>query len=152
MRGTFLFLLLFTLISYADDRTLIKQRIKPVGSVQLESDAKNKLIAEPKKVAATKEKQPQTGAQAEKAKDLEVKVDGKPVYDKYCVACHGSGVAGAPKFRESSSWKQRTDKSMSDLLQSVKRGLNAMPPMGMCTNCSNAELKAAIEYMLPKEK
>jgi cytochrome c5 len=36
------------------------------------------------------------------------------------------------------------------LVASAKKGKNAMPPMGTCMDCSDAELKAAIEFMLPK--
>jgi len=33
------------------------------------------------------------------------------------------------------------------LVASVEKGLNAMPPKGMCFDCSADEYKALIEYM-----
>ncbi|MGB5729137.1 MAG: c-type cytochrome [Thiogranum sp.] len=34
------------------------------------------------------------------------------------------------------------------MLATAVSGLNAMPPKGTCADCSDEELKAAIEYML----
>ena len=33
--------------------------------------------------------------------------DGKKVYDSGCVACHGAGIAGAPKFGDKAAWAPR---------------------------------------------
>jgi cytochrome c5 len=74
----------------------------------------------------------------------------KPVVDRYnkvCVICHGSGAAGAPKFGVAQDWAPRLAKGPDKLLASVKNGLNAMPPKGMCGDCSDADYKALIQYM-----
>lgn len=68
-------------------------------------------------------------------------------YNKVCVICHGSGAAGAPKFGAASDWAPRLAKGQDKLLASVKNGLNAMPPKGMCGDCSDNEYKALIQYM-----
>lgn len=74
--------------------------------------------------------------------------DGKATYDTYCVACHMSGVAGAPVFGDKDLWAPRIAKGMDALLVSATNGLNAMPPKGTCMSCSDEDLKAAIEYMV----
>jgi cytochrome c5 len=73
---------------------------------------------------------------------------GDAVYNSACVACHSSGVAGAPKVGDQAAWSARAAKGVDGLLSSAISGLNAMPPKGTCAACSDEELKAAIEYML----
>lgn len=68
-------------------------------------------------------------------------------YDKSCKVCHGSGAAGAPKTGDVATWEPRMAKGMDALVQSVNNGLNAMPPKGMCYDCTDDEYKALIEYM-----
>ncbi len=38
-------------------------------------------------------------------------------------------------------------KGMDALVLSVNTGLNAMPPKGMCFDCTDDDYKALIEYM-----
>jgi cytochrome c5 len=38
-------------------------------------------------------------------------------------------------------------KGMPALVASVKKGLNAMPPTGMCSTCTDEEYTALIEFM-----
>ncbi len=73
--------------------------------------------------------------------------DGEAVYQKACKTCHEMGIAGAPKFQDAAAWEPRMAKGLDQLVQSVKTGLNAMPPGGMCMDCSDEDLKNAIEYM-----
>jgi len=76
------------------------------------------------------------------------KVDGEKVYQTYCYQCHGTGFAGAPLAREKQDWERRIAAGMETMLKNARQGLNAMPPMGTCTACSDAELQAAIAQML----
>ena len=68
-------------------------------------------------------------------------------YGKSCVVCHDAGVAGAPKTGAPGEWEPRMAKGMDALLASVKNGLNAMPPMGMCFDCSDEEYINLIKFM-----
>ena len=67
----------------------------------------------------------------------------------YCMACHGTGAAGAPKVGDTAAWEARIEAAggIDGLVESAKKGKNAMPPMGLCSDCSDAELKEIIEYM-----
>lgn len=68
-------------------------------------------------------------------------------YNKSCAVCHNAGAAGAPKTGDAAAWAPKLEKGMDALLQSVKNGLNAMPPKGMCFDCTDEEYAALIEYM-----
>ena len=68
-------------------------------------------------------------------------------YNKSCIACHASGAAGAPKFGVAADWAPRLAKGTDKLLASIKNGFNAMPPKGLCMDCSDADYKALIQYM-----
>ena len=68
-------------------------------------------------------------------------------YNKSCVVCHAAGVANAPKTGDPAGWEPRLAKGMDVLVKSVETGLNAMPPKGMCFDCTTDEVKALIEFM-----
>jgi len=77
---------------------------------------------------------------------------GKNIYDTKCFLCHAAGVAGAPKFGDKEAWAPRIAKGTDALMHTVMNGLNAMPPKGTCMDCSEADLKAAMEYMVSNAK
>ena len=68
-------------------------------------------------------------------------------YNSSCTFCHSSGAAGAPISHDEAAWKPHLDKGMDTLVKHVKEGFNAMPPKGMCNDCSDEEYRALIEYM-----
>ena len=75
---------------------------------------------------------------------------GEPDMDKYnksCNVCHASGAANAPKTGDAAAWGPRMAKGMPALLKSVDDGLNAMPPKGMCFDCTPEDYQALIEFM-----
>ena len=74
---------------------------------------------------------------------------GSDVYGKFCTACHGSGLLNAPKTGDSAAWSARADAAggLDGLLKHAISGINAMPPKGTCGDCSDDELKAAIQHM-----
>lgn len=77
---------------------------------------------------------------------------GKATYDSKCAVCHASGVAGAPKLGDKEAWAPRIAAGMDSLMKSAIEGKNAMPPKGTCMDCSDADLKAAVEYMTAAAK
>ncbi len=76
---------------------------------------------------------------------------GKALYDKSCVACHAAGVAGAPKFGDKAAWAPFIATGIDEMLKVAIAGKGAMPPRGAST-ASDAELRAAIEYMVANAK
>ena len=57
-------------------------------------------------------------------------------------------VAGAPKFGDKAAWEPRIAQGIDAMLSTAINGKGAMPPRGTCMDCSDADLKAAIEYMI----
>ena len=68
-------------------------------------------------------------------------------YNQSCGVCHTAGVAGAPTTGSAEQWAPRLEKGMDALVASVTSGIGAMPPMGMCNDCSAEDFQALIEYM-----
>jgi cytochrome c5 len=68
-------------------------------------------------------------------------------YSKSCAVCHAAGAAGAPKTGNAEEWAPRLEKGMHVLVKSVEEGLNAMPPKGMCFDCSAEDYEAMIVLM-----
>jgi cytochrome c5 len=80
------------------------------------------------------------------------KPDGARVYAAGCNACHAAGVAGAPKFGDKAAWAPRIKTGVDALVAAVTKGKGAMPPKGGQSAASDAELRAAVEYMVAAAK
>ena len=77
--------------------------------------------------------------------------DGKATYDKACMACHAAGVAGAPKFGNKADWGPRVAQGNETLYTHALKGLQGkkgvMPAKGGNASLSDADVKAAVDYM-----
>ena len=74
---------------------------------------------------------------------------GKAIYDDYCFSCHTPGLNGAPRIGDEEVWTARLAQGREALLQSTIEGIQpAMPPRGICFDCSDEELDEAIDYMI----
>lgn len=70
------------------------------------------------------------------------------IYQTYCMACHATGVSEAPILGNAEMWAPRIEKGIEALYQSSINGLNVMPPRGTCVDCSDDEMRAAVDYMV----
>jgi cytochrome c5 len=95
---------------------------------------------------------PQQQAAAPAAGGKPAAAEGKKVFDSTCTACHSTGVAGAPKVGDKTQWGPRIAQGMDTLLQSALKGKGAMPPKGGNASLSDAQVRAAIEYMVSQSK
>ncbi|MEM7465821.1 MAG: c-type cytochrome [Pseudomonadota bacterium] len=81
---------------------------------------------------------------------------GKEVYKAACVICHASGVAGAPKFGDATSWAPRVEKGMATLYEHSIKGFmgesGLMPPKGGRPDYSDEDVTAAVDYMVNNSK
>lgn len=111
------------------------ERIKPVGEVCVEG----KECAGAAAIAAA----PAAGGAPR---------SGDAVFTGSCAGCHATGAAGAPKVGDKGAWGPRIAQGKPTLYQHALNGIRAMPPKGMCMNCSEAEIKAAVDYMVSKAK
>ena len=73
---------------------------------------------------------------------------GQQIYDRFCFACHATGVGEAPLFGNLAQWQPRIDQGMAQMLAVSLTGRGLMPPKGTCIACSDAEMRAAIQYMV----
>jgi cytochrome c5 len=78
--------------------------------------------------------------------------DGKAVYDKVCFACHAQSIAGSPKLGDRAAWAPRVKTGSDALVQSVMKGKGAMPPKGGNPSLSDAEIRAAVDFMVSQSK
>jgi cytochrome c5 len=80
------------------------------------------------------------------------KADGKSIYDQTCHVCHAAGIAGSPKFGDKAAWAPRIATGMDTLYNVALHGKGAMPPKGGNAALSDAQVKAAVDYMVAAVK
>lgn len=69
------------------------------------------------------------------------------MYERACMGCHVDAASGAPRTGDQAAWAQRMNKGREVLIQNARQGLNAMPPMGLCPDCSTEDLAQLIDFM-----
>lgn len=76
---------------------------------------------------------------------------GKALFEATCQACHGTGLLGAPKFGNAADWAPRLKDPMPVIYNYALQGKGNMPPRGG-SNASDADVKAAVDYMVNAAK
>jgi len=75
---------------------------------------------------------------------------GQAVYEATCVACHGAGIAGAPKFGDRKAWAPRIAQGYAVLVKHATEGFTGkgglMPPKGG-GDYQDLEIARAVAYM-----
>lgn len=115
-----------TCLSCSDDE--IKQAVNYM--VAAVTDAHGKLLVAP-----------------QKPKRLTLE-DGKHIYEKNCSTCHNSGIDHAPKLGDQSAWKPMVEAGFLETYENVATGKKGHVPRGSCVKCTDAELIAAVKYMM----
>jgi cytochrome c5 len=81
---------------------------------------------------------------------------GQDVYTKTCAVCHTAGVAGAPKLGDKADWGPRIAQGKNVLYERAIKGYTgkkgAMPAKGGNTALADAEVQAAVDYMVTQAK
>ncbi len=119
------------------DAKAVAERIKPVGELTVVSSnpVMNALI--PAAHAAPADK-------------------GKAAYDASCAACHGTGVAGAPKLGDKADWGPRIAQGNAKLYDHAIKGYQGkkgfMPAKGGNASLKDDAVKASVDYMVSKSK
>jgi cytochrome c5 len=73
---------------------------------------------------------------------------GQQTFAQVCSSCHASGAMGAPKFGSKADWAPRIKQGKQTLYQNAITGIGAMPPKGGQPSLSDADVKAAVDYMV----
>ena len=85
-------------------------------------------------------------AQADDGFDLQA------TYQMFCFACHSTGLSGAPLPGDAEAWAPRMEKGRDEIVAIMNRGLNAMPPKGLCMTCTDDQLWELSQYMVTLEQ
>jgi cytochrome c5 len=114
-------------------------RIAPVGRVAVAGQDNSALA-------------PPAAAPTAAAVDL----PGEQVYQQVCTACHGAGVAGAPKTGDKAAWAPRIAQGIDLLHKHALEGFQGkagfMPPKGGRTDLSDQSLMNAVDYLVSQAK
>lgn len=73
---------------------------------------------------------------------------GEQVVSATCQNCHDVGKDGAPKIGDMAAWRPRLGKGLDALVNSAVKGHRSMPSRGGSEGLSDAELRAAVIYMV----
>lgn len=77
------------------------------------------------------------------------KASGKATYDKGCALCHGSGLAGAPRYGQAAEWSARLEAGTAKLYESALKGTpKGMPARGGNMALTDAQVKGAVDHLL----
>ncbi len=121
----------------AEYQAAVASRIAPVGQVYLPGDQRDvsapvvETAAEPEPVAAA--------------------LSGPQVYNTACLACHSTGVGGAPVVGDAAQWTDRLAQGEDVLKQHAIEGFTGtgfMPAKGGRLDLSDDEVSAAVDYMI----
>jgi cytochrome c5 len=116
-------------------RQEIAARISPVAKVAVAGQDNSALA-------------PAEATPAVAAEDL----PGETVYNQACVACHGAGIAGAPKFGDKAAWGPRIAQGADTLHKHAIEGFQGkaglMPPKGGRTDLSDQSVINAVDYIV----
>lgn len=128
----------------------VAQRIKPVANVVL-AGSPEAAAEQSAAGAAPAAPAPEGAAPAPAAA-----VDGESVFKTTCFACHGTGAAGAPKVGDKAAWAPRIAEGKATLHKHAIEGFTGthgmMPARGGNPALSDAEVEAAVDYMVNADK
>ena len=132
--------------------TLADDKLQPAGATAQQTEAN--LREEPGTMGVdAPDAVARENDAAQAAPDLTL---GNDVYSSKCFTCHSSGVAGAPKLADQTDWRPRIAQGMDTLLEHATTGFKGsagyMPPKGGYSTLSDAELSAAVAYMVSKSQ
>lgn len=123
------------------DRSAVLERLKAVEVVVVKGDEQKTEVAAPAAMAETP---------AEATPAAAGDIDASAIVTATCAACHSIGLLESPKIGDKAAWEARIQANgdMAGLVKSAIMGKGAMPARGGNAGLSDAEVKAAIEFMM----
>ena len=125
----------------------VNEAAAPVAAAPASVEAAPEPAAAPAPAAAPEPvAEPVQIAQADDGFDLQA------TYQMFCFACHSTGLSGAPLPGDVEAWAPRMEKGRDEIIEIMNRGLNAMPPKGLCMTCTDDQLWELSQYMVTLEQ
>lgn len=75
------------------------------------------------------------------------RIDPEVLYNRTCAACHTGQLPQAPRRGDRAAWEPRLAQGMDVLVKHVTQGFKAMPPRGLCMDCSAEDYRLVILWM-----
>jgi cytochrome c5 len=95
---------------------------------------------------------PDAGSAQPEGGTAEMPKTGEALFQQTCSACHGAGIAGAPKAGDKAAWDPRISKGMPTLYDHALHGFQGtagvMPAKGGRTDAPDDLVKQAVDYMV----
>lgn len=117
----------------------VAERIAPEGSER---------VGDPSQVVAPAPTSAAPAAMAAASAVALGPVSPEQTYNTACMACHATGVAGAPKKGDAAAWAPRIAQGEDALVQSVTKGKGAMPPRAGHPNLTDDQIRGAVRYLI----
>jgi cytochrome c5 len=137
----------------------IAERLKPVGEVKVDAGAPAPVATVapapaaaapvPAEATAVAAAAPAAASPAAAGGSTD---QGKTTYEAVCIACHGAGVAGAPKAGDKAAWSARLVQGKEVLYASALKGKGIMPAKGGNPAVADDAVKAAVDYLVAQVK
>jgi cytochrome c5 len=78
--------------------------------------------------------------------------EGRGIWLATCRDCHANPLSDAPQVKNMAAWRKRLEKGKPALYASALRGVSTpsteMPPRGGNASLKDAQVKAAVDYMV----
>ena len=119
----------------------VAERIRPFGQVYLPGEEHTSAAP----VVET----------AAEVKPVATALSGPQVYNSACLACHGSGIGGAPILGDAAAWSVRIAQGIELLNSHAIDGftnIGYMPPKGGRVDLSDQEIYDAVDYMVSESQ
>jgi len=138
-------------VSAAAQDKQVAERIKPVGQLSIAGSVASESGESKAQQNLGNADDSDTGSATSDTQVTEA-ASGESVYNGNCAACHNSGVAGAPVQGDAADWNDRVAQGVETLYKHAIEGYQGssgmMPAKGGNPSLEDAEVKAAVDYML----
>ena len=130
-------------VEQRDFATSVASRIEPLSQEALVGHDNTDMAIKPDSPAGT-------------GVVLPIPKDGTQVYEQVCSACHGLGIAGAPKAGDVAAWGPRIAKGKTVLYDHALHGFSGqagtMPAKGNRLDIPDALIEEGVDHMISLAK
>lgn len=77
---------------------------------------------------------------------------GEDIYNAKCVACHTGAIPGAAKLGDVAGWEPAIARGIDVMYSRSISGYRGMPAKGLCLDCTDDEIKAAVDYIVEQSQ